>query len=327
MIDAFARKIDYMRLSITDRCNLRCKYCMPEDVECISHDNVLRLEEIHRLCAIMAKLGVKTIRLTGGEPLVRKGWLGFARELKAIKGVENITLTTNGILLEEHLEELKELGITKLNISLDTLDPDIYEKITGSNAFTEVSESIMKALHMGMNVKINCVPLAGINDHEIIQIAQLTERLPIDVRFIEMMPTEVNGGLVPKPIADVMSMIKAHYPDLKDDSYFTTLPRGFGPAKYYKTTEMLGSIGFIASISDIFCSTCNRIRLSSDGFLTLCLHHRKGVDLKKLLRGGASDAEIEEAVKAAIMAKPEKHHMKKEDGQEVNLKHMSRIGG
>ena len=319
MRDAFARKIDYMRVSITDRCNLRCAYCMPEDVESIGHAQVLRFEELLRLCGIMAGLGIKTIRVTGGEPLVRKGCLDFIRQLKNTKGIENVTLTTNGILLGQYLDELASLGLNGLNISLDALDAAIYHKITGFDVFDEVWASVERAAAMGLKVKINCVPMKNVNESQILPMVALAEKMPVDIRFIELMPTGANDGLAGLSTEDVLGIVKKHYQNLTaDDSW-----HGFGPARYFKDSGMLGSVGFISAISDIFCAGCNRIRLSSDGFLTLCLHQNEGMDLRGMLRGGATDREIAAEVALNIDKKPEKHEL----GEKVNLQHMSKIGG
>ncbi|MCL2621004.1 MAG: GTP 3',8-cyclase MoaA [Defluviitaleaceae bacterium] len=317
--DRFARKIDYMRVSITDRCNLRCAYCMPEDVECIRHENVLRFEEYLRLFEILAELGIKYVRVTGGEPLVRKGWLDFVKALKVINGIERVTITTNAVLLEQHLDELAKIGLDGLNISLDTLDPQTYHKITGFDVFGQVWSSINKAVELGLKVKLNCVPIKGVNDGEILKMVTLPRTLPIDMRFIELMPTSVSGDLEGVATEDILEAVKMEYPHLAGDDTI----RGFGPARYYKTPDMLGSLGFISPISHEFCSGCNRIRLSSDGFLTLCLHHSVGLDLRGLLRGGAGNAEISSAIVEAVNNKPERHHI----GEEIGLKHMSKIGG
>ncbi|MCL2169959.1 MAG: GTP 3',8-cyclase MoaA [Defluviitaleaceae bacterium] len=320
MIDSFSRKINYMRVSITDRCNLRCAYCMPEDVESISHDDVLRFEELLHLCSIMARLGAKTIRVTGGEPLVRKGCVGFIEELKKLDGLENVTLTTNGILLSKNLDRLVAAGLDGLNISLDSQCPEIYKKITGVDAYAQVMDAIKQAVHAGMRVKVNCVPIKGVNDSQILPMAALPLTMPIDVRFIELMPTGAGGDMKGISLDEVTEIIRGAHPNLEVDDSF----HGFGPARYLKSADMLGSIGFISSMSEIFCAGCNRVRLSSEGFLTLCLHHNKGLSLRELLRGGASDEEIETAILQSISEKPEKHHLLE---NEIGLKDMSKIGG
>lgn len=188
MTDAYGRTIDYLRLSVTDRCNLRCRYCMPEDLPSLPHENILRYEELLRVCRAAAGLGIKNYKITGGEPLVRKGCPGFIRELKALPGVEHVTLTTNGVLLSDALEELAEAGIDGINISLDTLDPAQYARITGRDAFDRVMAGLRAALDRGVQVKVNCVPLGETGLEELLALAALAERYPLDVRFIEMMP-------------------------------------------------------------------------------------------------------------------------------------------
>ncbi|MCL2234982.1 MAG: GTP 3',8-cyclase MoaA [Defluviitaleaceae bacterium] len=319
MNDSFNRKINYMRVSITDRCNLRCTYCMPEDVECITHENILRFEEYLRLFRLFGGLGISTVRVTGGEPSVRKGWLGFIRDLKQIEGIERVTMTTNAVLLNQHLDELAEIGLDGLNISLDTLNPQIYRKLTGSDDFEKVWSAIQNAANKGFRVKLNCVPIKGVNDSEILKMAALPFKMPVDMRFIELMPTSISGDMEGISTGDILEAVKAEYPSLMADGTI----RGLGPARYFKTPDMLGSLGFISPISHEFCEGCNRIRLSSDGFLTLCLHHSIGLDLRSLLRGGATDEEITNGIIKAVSIKPERHHI----GEEIGLKHMSRIGG
>lgn len=319
MRDAFARKIDYMRVSITDRCNLRCGYCMPEDVPFMAHDDIMRFEELLRICSIMAGLGVKTIRVTGGEPLVRRGCFEFIKALKEMPGIENVALTTNGVYLEQHLEGFAAMGLDGLNISLDSLSPEIYSQITGFDAFNKTWDAIVKAVDLGLRVKINCVLMKGINDSQILPMVALLEQMPIDVRFIELMPTGFGKNLDSMAKEEILGIIQEHYPNLEEDYS----KHGFGPAKYFKASGMKGSIGFISAVSDIFCATCNRIRLSSEGFLLLCLHYSDGIDLRAMLRGGASDEEIAAAIKESIKHKPEKHSLDKQ----TELKHMSKIGG
>ena len=319
MTDAHGRKIDYMRVSITDRCNLRCAYCMPEPVPSMPHDEILRFEEVLRLCHIMTKLGIKTIRITGGEPLVRKGWLDFLRKLKAIPGLSHVALTSNAALLGEYLEDLASLGISGINVSLDSLCPRIYRQITGFDVFAKVWDNINKALAFGFMLKINCVPIRGVNECQILKLSDITQTLPLDVRFIELMPTGTNNSLAGIKTEELLETIAVKHPSLKPDKS----RRGFGPAKYYRINGSKGCIGFISARSEMFCASCNRIRLSASGFLTLCLHHAKGIDLRGLMRGGASDGEIEGAIKQGISDKPEKHFFQSETG----LMHMSKIGG
>ena len=318
LTDSFERSIEYMRVSITDRCNLRCKYCMPEDMPYVPHENIMRYEEILRLCSIMAGLGIKTVRVTGGEPLVRKGCVDFLRRLKAISGIERISLTTNATLLGSYVPELASLGLHGVNISLDSLSSEIYRKITGSDMFEDAWSGIEKALHYGLRVKLNCVPIAGVNESGIVPLAALAREYPISVRFIELMPTGANAAFKGIPSEEVFNMISSEFNLSPDENVY-----GFGPAKYFKSAGLKGNIGLISALSDNFCSSCNRVRLSAEGHLKLCLHHNHGIDLRTMCRSGASDAEIIQAVKDGMAAKPKEHTLH----THTDLKHMSRIGG
>jgi len=262
MIDSFHRTIDYMRVSITDRCNLRCVYCMPGEFTAIAHDAVLRYEEILRLCRIAAKLGIRTIKVTGGEPLARKGCLDFMQKLKQVPGIEHVTLTTNGVLLEPYVEALAGLRLDGLNISLDALEPETYRQITGRDTFHQAWRALHRALEAGLRVKINCVPIRGVNENQLIPISRLAETLPVNVRFIELMPTQKGKGLQGIPGAEILALLLREFPDLTPDE----APRGFGPAHYYRSSRLKGGIGLIDAISNHFCSGCNRLRLTGEGF-------------------------------------------------------------
>ena len=316
------RPIDYLRVSITDRCNLRCRYCMPEDLPFIPHEAILRYEEITRLCTILANMGIRTLRVTGGEPLVRKGCVGFLKTLKGIPGIEHVMLTTNGVLLEPYVDELIALKLDGVNISLDSLDPACYTQITGLDAFAQVWSSLLRLIEGGLRVKINCVPIQGLNDHEIADLARLAETLPMDVRFIELMPANTGANDVGVPGGEIIRRLSAIYPDLSPDSRF----HGFGPARYFHRDRLKGSIGVIAAISNHFCATCNRLRLTSEGFLKLCLHHSDGLDLRALLRDGADDHEITAAIAQAAARKP-KQHAFRSDTEDGGIQMMPRIGG
>ena len=322
MQDEFNRVIDYMRVSITDRCNLRCVYCMPGDFACITHDDVLRYEEILRACEIAAKMGIRTIKVTGGEPLARKGCIEFMTELKKIPGIRHVTLTTNGVLLEPFVGQLATLGLDGLNISLDTLNPETYRRMTGRDTFSQAWRSLLRAVDAGLQVKINCVPIRGLNEEEILPISRLAENLPVDVRFIELMPTGAGGQLQGVPGAEVKALLLQEYPDLAHDES----THGFGPARYFMSQKLKGSIGFINAISNHFCSGCNRLRLTSEGFLKLCLYHSDGLDVRSMLRGGVDDDEIEAAMRQAVLRKPKQHSFgSKTDSEGITM--MSRIGG
>ena len=311
MLDALGRKIDYIRLSITDRCNQRCRYCMPiEKIEPITHADVLRYEEIMQIATAAVKAGVKNFKVTGGEPLVRKGCIDFLRLLKETPGVEHVTLTTNGTLLAPVLDDLSKIKIDGINISLDSLNADTYIEITGDDSLDVVLNALDKAVSAGLKVKINCVPMRGINDHEINEMASLAEKMPVDVRFIEFMAEDddmrVTGTEVLKRLVEV-------YPDLA----LETKRRGFGPARYFKSGKMQGSIGIIDAVENCFCESCNRVRLTSNGYLKSCLFHDDGIDLRRLIR---ADENIGPAIYQAIYHKPKRHlHM--------GIENMSQIGG
>jgi len=321
MKDSYNRTIDYMRVSITDHCNLRCKYCMPYDPPFIPQGEILRYEEILRICRAAAETGIKHIKVTGGEPLVRQGCVKLIQELKTLPGIEHVTLSTNGVLLEQYLDALRALGIDGINISLDTLDPVTYCEVTGSSVLDRVWRSVQKALELGVRVKLNCVPLRGINDLGCLQVARLAERYPLDIRFIETMPIGYGNEFALVTGAELLESLRRVYHDLHEDGS----KRGFGPARYYVSGSLKGSIGFIDAVSHCFCERCNRIRLTSEGFLKLCLNHDDGVDLKALVRGGADDAVLVHTIGEAIRAKPDRHRFYAEAPKpQVE---MSRIGG
>ena len=319
MKDTFSRGICYMRIAITDRCNLKCIYCRPEEIPFIPHDDILRYEEILRVCGIGANLGVTAIRVTGGEPLMRKGCGDFIRALKQIPGIERVSLTTNGVFLQSHLDALEEAKLDGLNVSLDTLNPGRYRELTGLDAFETVWGAVLESVDRGIAVKLNFVPMEGVNREEIIPFANLARKLPVDVRFIELMPSGENRGLTGVPAGEVFSILKEEYGDLEEDH----AQRGFGPARYFKSRDMQGSIGLISALSDNFCATCNRLRLTSEGFLKVCLHHNLGIDLRDMLRSGAADEAIAAAIEKGVLLKPKQHVLQ----EGTNLHFMSRIGG
>jgi len=301
MVDSFLREVNYLRISITDRCNLNCVYCKPENSKHYDKSEILSYEEILRLCAIFASLGVQNFRITGGEPLMRRGCIPFVNKLKALGSVG---LTTNATLLRPHIHELKDIAV---NISLNSFENN------------EVLKAAEEAASAGIKTKTNTVLLKGINDHQIIPIASIAEKLPIHVRFIELMPTAANEGLIGVPSAQILEIIKSKYEDLapNGETY------GNGPAIYYKSNSLLGSIGLISPLGKNFCHSCNRLRLSSTGFLRLCLHHNQGLDLRPLLRLGASDADIKQTIVSCLTEKPRQHFLE----NQTIVKDMSKIGG
>lgn len=323
LVDSFGRTIDYLRLSITDRCNLRCRYCMPSGgVESMSHGEILRFEEALRLCRIFAELGITTIKVTGGEPLVRLGAADMIRELKALKGVRQVTMTSNGVILGEHLPALVSAGLDAVNISLDTLDEGKFLQLTRTNSVVSVLAAVDQAVELGLRVKINCVPMKNFNENDIVRLTALAKDRDIGVRFIELMPLGAACALEPLPADELISLIESEYGPMKQSA----AKLGFGPAVYYKLPEFTGYIGLISAVSRCFCKSCNRLRLTASGFLKPCLSSELGLDLRGLLRSGACDEEIAEAIQKTAAAKPSGHHFgAAENG--VNKINMFRIGG
>lgn len=324
MIDTHGRCIDYMRISLTDRCNLRCHYCTPEEIVSINHQEILRFEEILEICRHAVTLGITKFKITGGEPLVRKGCISFLRDLKNIPGVTQVTITTNGVLLKECLSELEEIGIDGINISLDTLDAKSYEQITRRNEFSRVWDAILAAQASKIHTKINCVLLKGVNDHEFFNLIELARDYHLDVRFIEIMPIGYGKGLNGYCKAELLEKLSEKYPDYELENKVL----GNGPASYISIPGFKGAIGFIDAIHGKFCDKCNRIRLTSDGILKLCLYYENGIDLKKLLRSETSSEEVLKAMERTIYKKPTEHqfHLIAKEGTE-ELKKMSQIGG
>lgn len=325
MIDKLNRKIEYIRISVTDRCNLRCVYCMPEEgIENIPHEEILSYDEILRICKCVAKLGIKKVKITGGEPLVRKDIIELIKEIKGIDGIEEVTMTTNGVLLYEMAHELYEAGIDAVNISLDTLDRHKFFDITRRDKFENVHKAIDKLIDLGVRVKINCLAIKEYNYDQITQIASYSKYNNIDVRFIELMPIGYGKNYTGISNESILSLLEDEYGLFKKASQ----KRGNGPAVYYKNDDFKGYIGFISAISNEFCETCNRVRLTSNGFLKLCLHYNKGIDLKELIRGDITDEELENVIYTAIRNKPLGHNFYHDSNIEnIENKNMVQIGG
>ncbi|TEB04575.1 Cyclic pyranopterin monophosphate synthase [Pelotomaculum schinkii] len=326
MRDTYQRDINYLRVSVTDRCNLRCVYCMPaEGVKALPHDEILRLEEIETIVRAASLIGVKKIRLTGGEPLVRLGLESLIQRISNIPGIDDLTLTTNALLLPGHASSLKEAGVKRVNISLDTLRTERYREITRGGDLATAWEGINAALDAGMHpVKINTVVMRGFNDDEVVAMARLTLNRPIHVRFIEVMPigssnSWTNGRFVPTEeiIAQISSKLGPLLP--------AKMSSGSGPAKYYQLKGAEGTIGFIASMSEHFCQSCNRLRLTANGALRPCLYDSREVDLKTPLRAGADLKELADLFMDAVALKPDRHHML--EGWRDKSRVMSQIGG
>lgn len=328
MKDYCNRTIDYLRLSVTDRCNLRCVYCMPESgVEFIPHEKILTYEEILRLGRLMVSLGLRKIKLTGGEPLVRKDIPWLVRELKAVKGIESVTMTTNGVLLKSYMKELADAGLDAVNISLDTLDPEQFTQFTRNSSLEQVKDGIAEALNYspGISVKLNCVPIKDQDaGAQVLKLVKLAQDKPLHVRFIELMPIGLGKELSGFSETELRDVIEAQYGALTP--YQQIL--GNGPCVYYSLEGFEGKIGFISALSHKFCHKCNRIRMTSDGFLKACLQYGDGVDLKQPSLNGASDEELLHLIKTCIYHKPLEHqfgNVQKHARLEQEM--MSRIGG
>jgi cyclic pyranopterin phosphate synthase len=321
-LDSFGRSIDYLRISVTDRCNLRCIYCMPpEGVPHISHDEILSYEEIRAVVQAAAELGIRKIRLTGGEPLVRADFPELVKMLSRIEGIIDLSLTTNGALLKNYAQALKQAGLSRVNVSLDTLRANRFQYITRLGELKDVLEGISAAKKAGFDpAKINTVVMRGINDDEILDFARMTYKDGWHVRFIELMPF--------KGVAESV-------PSIELQQHISSLGRlepcvsitGNGPAMYYRLAGAKGTIGFISPLTEIsFCSRCNRMRLTPDGKLRPCLLGEDEIDLRMPLRNNASMEELKRLILKAVASKPEHHHLERGDIRLVKRK-MSQIGG
>lgn len=328
MKDQYGREIDYIRISVTDRCNLRCQYCMPnEGIPSIGHNNVLTFEEIITVCRCVSRLGIRKIKLTGGEPLVRKGFAGLVKEIKELPHIEEVTLTTNGILLGDYLDELKEAGLDSINISLDTLDKDKYREITRVGDLDKVLYALKKACTMGFkSIKINSLIMKEWNQNEVADLVALAKEFPVSVRFIEMMPIGNGKGFHPVYQEEIMKDLEKVYGPLKP--CYDKI--GNGPASYFEIGGFQGKIGFISAVSHEFCKGCNRIRLTSDGNLKLCLQYKNVLNIKELINRGTKEDQLTEIIRAAIFLKPREHDFNglcSNGHDEKEVKNMAQIGG
>ena len=325
MFDRYQREIHYLRLSVTDLCNLRCRYCMPDGVEKLEREAVLTYEEFLRLAALFARCGIDTVRVTGGEPLVRKNVAQLVAGLKETPGIRRVTLTTNAVLLAEQLPALLDAGLDSVNISLDTLRPEVFRQITARDDFAAVQAGLQAALESGLPVKLNCVPQAGVNEGELEQLAALAKDNAMQVRFIEMMPIGYGAAMPCISGPELRARFARRWPELAPLSAAQEHALGDGPAVYYTVPGWQGSIGFIAAVHGKFCASCNRVRLTSQGFLRPCLASETGCDLRALLRSGADDAQLLTAIRETIWAKPREHHFN--DSSMTATRGMYRIGG
>lgn len=324
MKDRFGRKIDYLRISITDRCNLRCVYCMPENgIVHIPHKEILTYDEITRICRCMTELGIHKIKLTGGEPLTRKGCATLVAMLKSLNGIEKVTLTTNGILLGEQMAGLAEAGIDDINISLDTLDAVSFARVTRRESLNQVLEGIEAALqYPQIGLKINCVPVLE-DPENLVSVAGLAKKYPLHVRFIEMMPIGYGREFQFRGEEEICQILEKAYGTMTP----VTERYGNGPCHYYRIEGFQGKIGFISAMTHKFCDQCNRVRMTAEGFLKACLQYQTGTDLKGLMRSGCSDEELTEAIQKVIWEKPVSHHFTSREVDEDEARLMSQIGG
>ena len=323
MLDRYGRVINYLRISVTDRCNLRCCYCMPEGVQDVGMKNILTFEEIWEIVRTGVSLGITHIRITGGEPLVRKGCVNLIRGIREIPGVETITMTTNGVLLGNYAKQLKEAGVDGVNISLDTLDPEEFYKITGKRELQEVLAGIRAAKTAGLPVKLNAVNRKELDPIPLVRYAQ-EENLPI--RFIEMMPVGYGKKYVGRSNEELRETLEAVCGNAECMTNREELSRmGSGPAVYYQFSDLKVPVGFISAIHGKFCDTCNRVRLTAEGYLKLCLCYDEGEDLRRVLREGEKE-NLRTIMEQTIFRKPAAHCFE-HPAEMTETQEMVKIGG
>lgn len=321
--DALGRDINYLRVSVTDRCNFRCSYCMPQEVvQWLPHKEILCYEEILRIIRISAELGISKVRITGGEPLVRRDLIPFIAKVARVSGIQDLALTTNGSLLGEYAQDLKNAGLKRVNVSLDTLKPDRFTQLANRDALHKVLCGIESAVQAGLTpIKINVVVMRDINTDELADFARLTLQKEWQIRFIEYMPFQncFSDKNLLVPVEEMKEILAAN-------GFHILHPQasGNGPAQNYKLPHARGIIGFITPVTQHFCSQCNRLRLTADGRIKPCLLSNTEFDIKSLLRSGASDEELREFLRETVWAKPAQHKL---DTQPVLQRGMSKIGG
>ncbi|MDO8654145.1 MAG: GTP 3',8-cyclase MoaA [Undibacterium sp.] len=323
LIDRFGRRVSYLRLSVTDRCDLRCSYCMPKGFSGFEEpDNWLRFDEITRVVATFARMGVSRLRMTGGEPLLRRHLPQLVTQLSGLPGLQDISLSTNATQLHKHAQALRAAGVSRINVSLDSLDKACMEQITGRDSFASIMAGLRAGKDAGFDpIKLNMVVMRGVNDHEIMRMAQYCFEEGFILRLIEAMPMGDTGrnsqymdvGPIREQLVHTFNLLPA------------AAELGGGPARYWSTQDGKGTIGFISPISQHFCATCNRVRLSVDGTLYMCLGQEEKFELRPLLRAGVSDDELESAIRTAIELKPERHEFKEQPHKIIRF--MSQTGG
>ncbi len=326
MKDRFERELSYLRISVVDRCNLSCLYCMPNGGAGFENMNhLLSYDEIVTLTRTFAEMGIRKVRLTGGEPLVRKGIPGLIRQLRAIPGIEELALSTNGVFLKEQVLELKVAGLNRINISLDTLRPERFKQIAKVDRLRQVLEGIDAALDAGLRpVKINTVLMKAINADEILDLVRFAIERSIEIRFIELMPTNdqvpIEWGQTFFSAEEAKAIVESEYRLAAFDTYFSS------PAKVFAIEGTPARVGFISPLSCFFCTRCNRLRLKANGMLKTCLHGKEDLDLKTLLRSGASKEVIQQNIAAVVFARPEQHFLNEPQVPHQDFQ-MSHVGG
>lgn len=323
--DSYDRNIDYLRISITDRCNLRCRYCMPEGTHLDNHLDLLNFEEIERIVRVFAGQGIRKLKLTGGEPLARHNFIELFRKLSDVNEIKDITLTTNGVFLEQHLDAIKQTRINSINISLDTLDRQKFKQITGFDSLDKVLKSIDKAVKLGFKVKTNTAVMSGVNTDDIESLIDYSLSKNISARFIEMMPIGYGTDFEVYDNQNIIDFLKKKYKNVRIDDRI----HGNGPAVYYEIDGYDSSVGLISATHNKFCSSCNRMRLTSTGTLKYCLCYENGIDLRDILRNNSDDkidGLLEGAFQEALKDKKKEHCFEDKDKISEH-KNMYQIGG
>ncbi|MEN0111993.1 MAG: GTP 3',8-cyclase MoaA [Planctomycetota bacterium] len=326
LVDRFGRRHTKLRVSVTDRCNLRCRYCMPaEGVPLAPRDELLDFDELTRVVRVAASLGVRQVRLTGGEPLVRRDLPGLVRRVAGVAGIDDLALTTNGVLLAEQAEALREAGLERINLSLDALDPEVFRRLTRRDTYDRVLEGLAAARRVGFDpIKVNVVALRGVTESEVVPFGKFSRDSGLEIRFIEYMPLDASRAWERDRVlfaADIRAALEAAFGSLEP----IDTPTG-SPASEYRFADGLGRIGFIPTVSEPFCAACDRFRLTADGKLRSCLFSLDEVDLRTPLRRGASDAELATIMRSAIAAKGPGHQINAADFVQPS-RTMSAIGG
>lgn len=323
LIDKFGREINYLRLSVTDRCNLRCTYCMPErGLVFANRDNLLTYEELLRLVDILGTLGISKVRLTGGEPFVRSDFMYFLKELRTRKFLEKISITSNLTLIRPHLDELLELGIRDINVSLDAIDKQTFLEITRRDEYEKVYQALMQMIEKGFNIKINCVVMQGVNDNQVLPLLELAKDHPISVRFLEEMPFNGSGEARKEVMnyQEILSLISETH------NYSPLLDEASSTSRNYKIEGFSGSFGIIPSFSRTFCGDCNRLRLAATGEVRTCLYGGDQLSLRDLLRSGASEDEMKEVLIQAVGDKSKDGFAASSENKEEYIS-MTKLGG